>query len=309
MILPIYLPIAEISVDGITLLLLGALTGILSGLFGVGGGFLMTPFLIFIGIPPSVAVASSANQIIAASFSGCLAHWRRQQVDLHLGTLLIIGGIIGSSLGVWLFALLQAFGQIDLVIAITYILFLGTVGLSMAYESLYTIFRKKRPSLLPSKPLKQPLLLRLSLPWVMYFPHTNLSMSALIPLILGFIVGILVSLMGVGGGFLLVPALIYFIGIPTSIVIGTTLFQIMFVTANVTLLQAMTTHTVDIVLAIIMICGAVIGAQYGTRLGMRLPAEYIRVFLAILILTVVFRLAAGLFMTPMNPFNIRALTP
>ncbi len=299
----IYLPIAGMPVDILLIPFLGGISGLLSGMFGVGGGFLMTPLLIFIGIPPAVAVPSSANQVIAASFSGFLAHWRRQNVDFKMGTLLLIGGLAGSSLGVWLFALLQTLGQVDLVISLCYVLFLGSVGTLMAIESLKTIFYKRRGGALPRRERSHSLH-RLPLPFQVHFPRSNLQLSALLPIAIGFVVGILVSLMGMGGGFLMVPAMIYLLRMPTSVVIGTSLFQIIFITANVTFLQAVNTHTVDIVLALLMLSGSVVGAQFGTRIGLKLPAEYLRAMMAVLVLLVVAKLAFRLFVQPSDLFEI-----
>lgn len=299
----IYLPIAGMPVDIFLILSLGGITGVLSGMFGVGGGFLMTPLLIFIGIPPAIAVSSSANQIIAASFSGFIAHWRRQNVDFTMGTLLLVGGMVGSSLGVWLFARLQELGQVDLVISLSYVLFLGSIGILMAIESIKVIFYKRNNIPAPKKELL-PFLDGISLPFKMHFPRSKLHVSVILPITIGFLVGILVSLMGVGGGFLIVPAMIYLLRMPTSVVIGTSLFQIVFITANVTFLQAIQTHTVDIVLALLMLTGSVVGAQFGTRIGMKLPAEQLRAMMAILVLLVVLKLGYRLFVQPANLFEV-----
>lgn len=299
----IYLPIAEMPVNIFLVLLLGMVTGLLSGLFGIGGGFLMTPFLIFMGIPPAVAVSSSANQIIAASFSGFLAHLRRANVDIKMGITITIGGLIGSSLGVWLFKVLKDNGQIDLVISLGYVLFLGTIGGLMALESIQVILAKRKGTL-STKVRQVRFISRINLPWVMAFPRSDIRISLLVPLMIGIFSGVLVSIMGIGGGFIMVPAMIYMLGMPTSVVIGTSLFQIVFVTINVTILQSITTHTVDIVLALLMLTGSVIGAQFGTRLGVKLPAEQLRAGLAILVLAVVIKLAFGLFVTPQNPYTV-----
>lgn len=302
----IYLPIAEMPVNILVILLLGGFAGILSGLFGVGGGFLATPLLIFIGVPPAVAVSSSSNQIIAASFSGFLTHNRRKGVDFKMGFLLLVGGFFGSSLGVSLFTLLQKRGQIDLTISLIYVFFLGTIGTLMANESIKAILRKRRNLSAPKKK-KENWLTRLNLPLKVHFPASNLEVSALLPITIGIIVGILMSLMGIGGGLIMVPAMIYLLRMPTSVVIGTSLFQVMFTSANVTLLQALNTHTVDIVLALLMLTGSAIGAQFGTRLGTVIPAEYQRAGLSFLILCIVIRLAFGLFVVPPNLFEIITL--
>ncbi len=297
----IYLPIAELPVNIFVILLLGALSGLLSGMFGIGGGFLTTPLLMFIGVPPAVAVASSANQIIATSVSGFIAHFRRKNVDIKMGLTLLVGGFIGSSLGVWVFSLLQAWGQIDLVISLSYVFLLGTIGTMMGIESSRKIFGAKR---YVAAKKKENWLRSLPLPWKTHFPRSNIELSILLPLFIGVFAGILVSVMGVGGGFVMVPAMIYILGMPTSVVVGTSLFQIIFVTCNVTLLHAMNTHTVDVILALLLLTSSVIGVQFGTRLGMKLPSEHLRGLLSLLVLCVVLKLAFDLFVTPSNPYEI-----
>ena len=295
----IYLPIAEMSVNIFMLLAMGGVTGILSGMFGVGGGFLMSPLLIFLGVPPAVAVATSANQIIASSVSGFLAHKRRGNVDFKMGVLLLCGGMVGSSLGVMIFRWLYAGGQIDLVISLCYITFLGSVGGLMAIESTYAIFNIPRKP----KPVSASAW-RGKLPWQLHFPRSKLTISAVLPLAIGVFVGMMVSIMGVGGGFFLIPLMIYVLGMPTSVVIGTSLFQIIFITANVTFLQAISTKTVDIVLAITLLSSAVIGAQIGTKLGAKLPAEKLRGLLALIVLGVAVKLAFGMAATPDDVYSI-----
>lgn len=302
----IYLPIAEMPVNILLILFLGGITGVLSGLFGIGGGFLVTPLLIFIGVPPPVAVSSSANQIIAASVSGFMTHRRRNAVDFKMGFLLLAGGFVGSSLGVSLFALLQKRGQIDLVISLIYVFFLGTIGTLMAIESGKAIMRKRRNQS-PPKKKKGKGLADLNLPFKMFFPASNLEVSAILPILIGIFVGILMSLMGIGGGLIMVPAMIYILRMPTSVVIGTSLFQVIFTSANVTLLQAINTHTVDIILALLMLTGSVIGAQFGTRLSGVIQAEYQRAGLAFLVLAIVIKLAFGLFVAPPSMFEIITL--
>lgn len=304
----IYLPIAEMPVNIFLLLFMGGITGILSGMFGVGGGFLMTPLLMLIGIPPAVAVSSSANQIIAASFSGFLAHLRRSNVDLKMGIIIIVGGFIGSSMGVYVFSMLKKIGQIDLTISLCYVFFLGTIGIMMGKESIAVILAKRRgDTAIPRK--RQNWLTKLPLPFKMEFPRSSIQISVLLPVFIGMFTGILVSLMGIGGGFVMIPAMIYILGMPTSVVIGTSLFIIVFITANVTILQSVTTQTVDVVLAMIMLTSSVIGAQFGTRMGAKLPAEQLRAILALMVLTVVVKLAIGLFVTPDNPFTLVVLEP
>ncbi len=302
----IYLPIAEMPVNVFLILALGGITGILSGMFGIGGGFLMTPFLMFMGIPPAVAVSSSANQIIAASFSGFLAHLRRANVDIKMGIVITIGGFIGSSLGVWLFRVLKEMGQIDLVISLCYVFFLGSIGTLMAIESINVILAKKKGKAI-SKATRLRWVARLQLPFVVNFPKSNIKVSIIIPILIGMFTGMLVSLMGIGGGFVMIPAMIYLLGMPTSVVIGTSLFQIVFITVNVTVLQAINTHTVDVILAILMLTSSVVGAQIGTSLGVKLPAEQLRAMLALMVLGVVFKLALGLFLTPDDLFTIEVL--
>ena len=295
----VYLPIAEMSVNMFLILGLGGITGILSGLFGIGGGFLMTPLLIFIGVPPSISVATVANQMIASSVSGFIAHWRRGNVDFKMGWFLFAGGILGSSLGVALFHWLQRLGQIDLIISLTYVTFLGIIGSMMASESIRSIFKFSKKVSVAGKP---PLATRL--PWKIYFPSSKLLISGYMPILIGLFVGVMVSLMGIGGGFFLVPAMIYMLGMPTNVVLGTSLFQIIFITANVTLLQSITTQTVDIMLALLLLTGSVFGAQIGTKLGNKLPAEYLRGMLAALVLGVAIKLAFGLFTPPDNIYSV-----
>ena len=301
----IYLPIAELSVNAFIFLGMGAGVGVLSGLFGVGGGFLMTPLLIFAGIPPAVAVATEANQIVASSVSGALAHWRRGNVDLKMGIVLLLGGIIGSTLGVWIFGLLQGLGQIDLVIRSSYVVFLGIIGALMLIESLKAISRQRKPGGKRRK-LHQHNWLH-GLPFKMRFRRSKLYISALLPLSIGILVGILAAIMGVGGGFIMVPAMIYLLGMPTVMVVGTSLFQIIFVTANVTFLQAWQNQTVDIFLALLLLTGGVIGAQLGTRVGAKLPGEQLRSLLALIVLGVCARLAYELLARPDDLYSIGAL--
>ncbi len=292
----IYLPIAEISVNVFLILGLGGAVGFLSGLFGVGGGFLMTPILIFIGVSPAVAVGTEANQIVASSVSGVLAHWRRGNVDVKMGAVLLAGGIVGSTLGVYIFALLQGLGQIDLVIKLCYVIFLGIIGVLMFIESLNALTRQRRGTAKPRK-LHQHSWMH-GLPLKMRFRRSKLYISAILPFTVGAVVGILAALMGVGGGFIMVPAMIYLLGMPTSVVVGTSLFQIIFVTANVTFLQAYANQTVDVILAILLLTGGVIGAQIGARVGVKLRGEQLRILLAIMVLVVCGKLLVDLTVTP-----------
>lgn len=290
------------SVHVFLILGLGGMTGILSGMFGVGGGFLMTPLLIFIGVPPTVAVATSANQIVAASVSGFSTHWKLKNVDFKMGNLLLLGGLFGSTLGIWLFNWLKGLGQIDLVISLSYVLFLGGIGSLMAIESSRAILKIRKP--VSSKQQSKLYLLAHRLPFRTRFTRSKLHISAILPITLGLLVGALVSIMGIGGGFFMLPAMIYLLGMPTAVVIGTSLYQIIFITANVTILHAISTQTVDIILALLLLVGSVIGAQFGTRLGAKLPAEQLRGLLAATVLAVALKLAYGLFVTPQDVYSI-----
>ncbi|MCP4206654.1 MAG: sulfite exporter TauE/SafE family protein [Shimia sp.] len=299
----IYLPIAEVSVNAFLLLGLGGMVGILSGMFGVGGGFLMTPLLFFIGIPPAVAVATEANQIVASSFSGVLAHFRRKTVDLRMGTVLLSGGLVGAALGVVVFNYLKSQGQVDLLVRLCYVVFLGVIGSLMFVESLNAI-RKSRKNAGPPKRKKHNWIH--GLPLKMRFRVSGLYISVIPPLMVGVLVGILSAIMGVGGGFIMVPAMIYLLGMPTKVVVGTSLFQIIFVTGFTTLLHATTNYTVDIALAVLLLVGGVIGAQIGTRLGTYLKAEQLRILLALLVILVCAKLALDLLLEPSELFSIGA---
>lgn len=299
--LQIYLPIAEVALNVFLLLGLGAGVGVLSGLFGVGGGFLLTPLLIFVGVPPAVAVATQSNQVVASSVSGVLAHWSRGNVDVKMGAVMLAGGMLGSSIGVLLFTLLRTLGQIDLVIAIAYVITLSGIGLMMAVESIRALQRTRR-SMAPAK-LHQHNWAQ-GLPFKMRFRKSRLYISALLPGAIGFIVGIMSAIMGVGGAFLLVPAMIYLLGMATGAVIGTSLFQIIFVQAWVTFWQANTNQTVDILLALILTIGGVVGAQVGGRLGAKLPGEQLRFLMAIVILVTAGGLLYELVAHPADLFSI-----
>jgi len=301
----IYLPIAEVSMHIGIIIGLGGSVGFLSGLFGVGGGFLMTPLLIFFGIPPAVAVSTEANQIVASSVSGVLAHMRRGNVDFKMGGILMAGGVIGSSLGVALFSFLQSIGQIDLVIQLSYVVFLGIIGSLMLTESVRTIIRSRKPGAVRGK-LHQHNWLH-GLPLKMRFRRSKLYISAILPLALGAFVGILAAIMGVGGGFIMVPAMIYLLGMPTSVVVGTSLFQIIFVTANVTLLQSIQTQTVDFLLAGLLLFGAVIGAQFGSRAGALLRGEQLRGLLALMVLAVCIKIGYDLVVRPEDLLSVELL--
>lgn len=303
--MPLYLPIAELSMNVILVVGMGAIVGFLSGMFGVGGGFLMTPLLIFAGVPPAVAVATEANQITAASVSGALAHMRRGGVDFKMGTVLVVGGAFGAFFGAQVFTMLRAIGQVDLMISIMYVLFLGSVGGLMLVESVRAILRDRRGYVAPRKSSKE----RHggwvhALPFKMRFRKSRLYISPIAPLLIGMFVGVLAAIMGVGGGFVMVPAMIYLLHMPTNVVIGTSLFQIIFVTALTTVFHSMNTQTVDILLALLLLSGAVIGAQVGVRVGVKLKGEQLRALLAVMVLAVCVKMAFGLILTPDDLFSI-----
>ena len=298
----IYLPIAEVSLDIFVLLGLGAAAGFLSGVFGVGGGFLLTPLLIFIGVPPAVAVASSANQLVGASVSGVLAHWRRGNVDFKMGYVLLVGGLAGSLLGVWIFTLLKRLGQIELTISLCYVLLLGTLGGLMIIESIRSMLRMHRPGA-GRRRLHQHTWMH-GLPLKARFRRSKLYISALLPIGIGFVIGVFSAILGIGGGFILVPAMIYMLGMPTAVVPGTSLLQIIFVAANVTLLQAYTNRTVDAVLALVLLAGGVIGARVGSHFGTRLRGDQLRLLLALMVLAVAAKLAFDLTVRPPDLYSI-----
>ncbi|MEC5291235.1 sulfite exporter TauE/SafE family protein [Aurantimonas sp. C2-6-R+9] len=303
----LYLPIAEISVNVLVLIGMGAAVGFLSGMFGVGGGFLITPLLIFHNVPPAVAVATGANQVIASSFSGALAHYKRGTIDLKLGGVLLVGGAVGSVAGVALFTLLRRIGQLDLVVSLLYVIFLGGVGGLMLVESIQSMrrvsgggsgeFRRSgKHNWVHGLPLK------------MRFQRSKLYVSVIPVLGLGFLIGILAAIMGVGGGFIMVPALIYLLRVPTNVVIGTSLFQIIFTAAVTTVLQAATNFTIDIVLAFLLMLGGVVGAQFGAAAGRRLRGDQLRALLALLVLAVGLRLGFELVITPTEFYSISSPT-
>jgi len=298
----IYLPIAEVSINAFLLLGLGGLVGILSGMFGVGGGFLMTPLLFFIGIPPAVAVATEANQIVASSFSGFLAHFRRKNVDIKMGFVLLVGGLIGAAIGVQVFALLREIGQVDLLVKLCYVLFLGIIGILMFFESLRAIRRSRNPT--HKRIIKKRHNWIHNLPFKAKFRTSGLYISVIPPTCIGFIVGILSAIMGVGGGFIMVPAMIYLLGMPTKVVVGTSLFQIIFVTAFATVMHATTNYTVDMALAVLLLIGGVLGAQIGTRIGLRLKAEQLRILLSLIVMLVCLKIAGDLVLEPKELFSL-----
>lgn len=299
----IYLPIAEMSVHWLIILAMGGAVGFLSGMFGVGGGFLLTPLLIFYGIPSEVAVATTASHITASSMAGALAQWKRRSVDLAMAGVLLAGGLVGTSFGVWLFKLLLEAGQSEFVVSAGYVILLGTVGGLMLSESLQALRAARSGNPLPSRPAQHHNWIH-GLPFKMRFRQSRLYISVFPPLVLGFIVGILSAIMGVGGGFVLVPAMIYLLRMPTSVVMGTSLVQILCVTAATTILQATSNYTVDILLAGLLILGGVVGAQFGVRIGARMRGEQLRLLLAVLVLAVGARLLIGLVVTPEDIFSV-----
>jgi uncharacterized protein len=301
--LGIYLPIAEISVNIFVLFFMGAAVGFLSGMFGVGGGFLITPLLIFYNIPPAVAVATGANQVIASSFSGALSHFKRGTLDVKLGSLLVIGGVIGAGVGIYVFVLLRQLGQLDLIVSLLYVIFLSTIGGLMLYESVQAMRRTRAGQLATLKKPGQHNWVH-KLPFKMRFRASKIYVSIIPVMVLGAAIGFLSSIMGVGGGFIMVPAMIYLLKVPTNVVIGTSLYQIVFVTAFTTVMQATTNQSVDIVLAMLLMTGGVVGAQYGTRIGQKLRGEQLRALLAMLVLAVGLRLAVELFITPDDLYSV-----
>ena len=299
----IYLPIAEMSVNIAVLLAMGAAVGFLSGMFGVGGGFLITPLLIFYNIPPAIAVATGANQVVASSTSGALAHFKKGTIDFKLGTVLLIGGVFGSTFGVWVFSLLRSVGQLDLFVSLLYVALLGTVGGMMLIESVRAM-RRAAGGQVPSlrRPGQHNWVHRL--PLKMRFRTSKLFVSVIPVLGLGAIIGFLASIMGVGGGFIMVPALIYLLKVPTNVVVGTSLYQIVFTAAYTTVVHSATNQTVDIVLAFLLMVGGVAGAQYGAKAGQRLRGEQLRALLALLVLAVATRLAIDLFVPPASIYSL-----
>lgn len=302
----VYLPIANLSVNALVIIGLGGLVGILSGMFGVGGGFLTTPLLIFYGIPPTVAAASASTQVTGSSVSGVIAYSRRKGVDYQMGGVLVVGGIFGTLAGAALFRALQQLGQIDTVINIVYVLLLGSIGGIMARESLASVLSMRRGEKLPAKKRRHhPLVANLPLRWRFY--RSGLYISPLAPLLLGFATGILTILLGVGGGFVMVPAMLYLLGMGAQVVVGTSLFQILFVTLASTMVHSLTTKAVDIVLAVLLLIGSVTGAQIGARFAQKLPPEYLRLLLSLLVLLVALRLAIGLGFRPAEIYTVELL--
>jgi uncharacterized membrane protein YfcA len=302
----VYLPIANLSVNGLVIVALGALTGVLSGMFGVGGGFLTTPLLIFYGVPPTVAAASSASQVTGASVSGVFAHYRRGGVDFQMGGVMVAGGVVGTGIGALLFRLLQELGQIDTVINILYVTLLGSIGLVMARESVQSIRAERSGVPIPARKRRHhPLVASLPLRWRFY--RSGLYISPLAPFLLGLATGILTMLMGIGGGFVLVPAMLYILGMSASVVVGTSLFQILFVTMTTTMMHAVTTKEVDVVLAALLLLGSVTGAQLGTQLAQKASPMKLRLALAVIVLLIALRMALGLGYRPDEIYTVAPL--
>ena len=299
----VYLPIANLSVNGLWIVALGALTGILSGLFGVGGGFLTTPLLIFYGIPPTVAAASASTQVTGASVTGVLAHGGRGGVDYRMGMVMVAGGIVGSGFGALLFRFLRSIGQIDVVISALYVILLGTIGMLMAREAVQTL--RGTGSSQAARRRHHPLIASLPMRWRFY--RSGLYISPIAPLVVGVAVGVLTMLMGVGGGFILVPAMLYILGMSANVVVGTSLYNILFVTMATTLMHSLTTKAVDIVLVFLLLIGSVTGAQLGSQIAVKAKPEYLRLILATIVLLVAFRMFLGLFYQPDEIYTVYPL--
>ena len=293
----LYLPIAGNSVNVLLIFAMGGLVGILSGIFGVGGGFLMTPLLIMAGIPPTVAAASDSNQIVGASTSGTLAHYRLGNVDFKMGIVLIIGGVIGGTMGVQVIKILRQLGNADFLIKVTYVLMLGFVGFYMFVESLQALKKDKVAVVAAKKESKYARLVN-KLPWQVDFDKSGIRLSILMPLVLGTFVGVLAAIMGVGGGFIMVPVMVYLLRMPMHVVVGTSLFQILFTCINVTIMQSYTNHTVDFILALILLLGSTLGAQFGAKISKRLKGDQLKIFLASLVLLVMVKMLFDLLITP-----------
>ena len=301
----VYLPIANLSVNGLVIVGLGGLMGFLSGMFGVGGGFLTTPLLIFYGVPPTVAAASAASQVTGASVSGVFAHTRRGGVDYLLGAVMVVGGVVGTFFGAALFRVLQELGQIDTVINILYVIMLGAIGGMMGNEAIQSMRAMRGGTPLPARRRRHHPIIA-NLPWRWRFYRSGLYISPIAPLLLGFVTGVLTVLLGIGGGFILVPAMLYVLGVSAAVVVGTSLFEILFVTMLATMMHALTTKAVDIVLAVLLLLGSVSGAQIGAQFAQKARPEYLRLALAAIVLLVALRMALGLGYRPDEIYTIAA---
>jgi len=304
----IYLPIAELPINVLVILAMGAAVGFLSGMFGVGGGFLMAPLLIFLGIPPAVAVGTQSTQVVASSVTGALAHWQRGSIDFKMGAVLLGGGVLGSVSGIYIFRLLTRLGQIDLAISLIYVVFLSIIGALMMTESLRAMRAAARGTPVPASRGGQHIWMH-GLPFKMRFRRSKLYISVIPPILVGFFVGMLSAIMGVGGGFIMVPAMIYLLRMPTSVVIGTSLFQIVFVTALTGVMHSVENQTVDMMLGLLLVIGGVVGAQYGVRAALRLKGEHLRALLALIVLLMGMRLGWDLVTTPPDIFSISDVAP
>jgi uncharacterized membrane protein YfcA len=298
----IYLPVAELSVNWLVMIGLGLGVGFLSGMFGVGGGFLMTPLLVFCGIPSTVAVATTLSHVTASSMSGALAQWRKRAIDFTMAGVMLVGGVGGTLVGVWLFGLMRRQGQMDLIVSLSYVVMLGGIGVIMLHESLATLKAYRSGNRISARPVNHVWIH--GLPLKMRFRQSRLYISIIPPLVIGFIIGALSAIMGVGGGFIIVPAMIYLLRMPTNVVMGTSLVQIIAVTAITTVLQATSNYSVDIVLALLLIAGGVVGAQLGVRAGAKLRGEQIRLLMAVVVLTVAIVLLWRLVARPADVYSL-----
>jgi uncharacterized protein len=303
----LYLPIAELTVNVFVYLGLGTVVGFVSGLFGVGGGFLLTPLLIFTGIPPAVAVATVTPQIVASSTSGAIAYWRRGGVDTTMNWVLLTGGALGTALGVYVFRALRVFGQLDLLIGLAYVTFLGTIGTLMLRESVAALVRARRGGPSGRRPAQHHLWVH-GLPLKMRFRRSKLYVSVIPVVTLGFLIGFLGTVLGIGGGFLLVPALIYLLRVPSNLVVGTSLAFVVATMAMATVLHAVANKSVDLLLAAVLMAGGVVGAQFGVQFGQVLRGEQLRALLALLVLAVAARFLVGLFLPPENLYSVTTVT-
>jgi uncharacterized membrane protein YfcA len=302
----VYLPIAEMTVPAESILLLGVFVGFLSGIFGIGGGFLTTPFLIFTGIPPVIAVGTQAAQMVASSVAGVLGHWRKGNVDVKIGIVMLVGGFFGTAVGIVIFGLLEKLGQIDLAISVLYIILLGFIGILMLVETFVHFVKPKKMSHEFNTQNLNSFIA--ALPYKMRFPRSKLYISALVPGGIGFVGGLLAAILGVGGGFLIVPAMIYILGMPSLLVAGTALFQMIFATAFATIMHAMVSNTVDIVLAILLVLGSVLGAQIGISFAKHVKGIYARITLAIIVLAVCLQMIGSLFIAPHEVYSTVVLS-
>ena len=300
----IYLPIAQVSLSILLLLGLGCTVGFLSGVFGIGGGFLITPLLMFLGVSPEIAAATGANQVVGTSVTGALAQWQSKSIDMKMGSYLIAGGLIGALVGVWVVSALRSKGLVDLFITLTYVIVLGTLGFVMVLEGWRALRRTRDKQPLPQRRAHQHTWIQ-KLPFKQRFPASKIFASVIPPVAIGVVVGLLSAIMGVGGGFLMIPAMIYLLRMPTRIVIGTSMVQIACVTAATTIMHAYLNHTVNAVLALVLLCGGVIGAEFGTRVGQKIGAEQLRLLLGLLVLLVALRLAVDLLIAPQDIYSLR----